>query len=113
MADRSYILEVSEAVYDEIEAMLLEAGFDFRFLRGPGSAIDMSGFYIQRGGTMEVTLELPRGGRKYPVSEAELTKPTHPETNEKYCFQCDEVVTKPCDRAHCLTRTALLIPASG
>jgi hypothetical protein len=109
----SYILELSDAAYDEIEGLLLEAGFDFRFLRGPGSAIDLGGFFATRGPMPIVFAEAERRKRQYPVSEAELTKPTHPDTGEVYCFQCDEMVTKPCDRAHCLQLKAMLTPASG
>ena len=41
-------LELSQAAYDEIERKLLEAGHEHRFERGPGTAIDMTGIWVER-----------------------------------------------------------------
>lgn len=42
------ILELSPAAYDEIERKLLDAGYSHVFEQGPGSAIDMNGFAVER-----------------------------------------------------------------
>ena len=41
-------LELSQSVYDEIERKLLEAGHEHRFWDGPGTAIDMTGIWVER-----------------------------------------------------------------
>ena len=45
------LLELSPAAYDEIERQLIDAGYDFAFMRGPGSVIDLKACgieYIER-----------------------------------------------------------------
>ncbi len=41
VVDRIRVLELSPQAYDEIERMLLDAGYDFVFQDGPGSPIDL------------------------------------------------------------------------
>ena len=71
-------LELSQAVYDEIERKLLDAGHGHRFWRGPGTAIDMTGIWVER----EVR---------------ELFDPL-----SHYCFGCDRNITQPCERVDCI-----------
>ena len=70
-------LELSQTVYDEVERKLLEAGHEHRFWRGPGTAIDMTGIWV----------------------EPQVSKQ---ETDGRYCFGCDRVVAQPCERVCCM-----------
>ena len=87
-------LELSQAVYDEIERKLLEAGHEHRFWRGPGTAIDMTGIWVEREAR-----HLPEG---FPATEG------------RYCFGCDRNVTQPCERVNCMeaaNQTARSVPS--
>jgi hypothetical protein len=78
-------LELSQAVYDEIERKLLEAGHEHRFWRGPGTAIDMTGIWVER-----------------EVQHAVYSPFNSPDDDSRYCFGCDRVVTQPCERVDCM-----------
>jgi hypothetical protein len=41
------LIELSPAAYDEIERQLLDAGYEFAFMRGPGSIIDLKACGIE------------------------------------------------------------------
>jgi hypothetical protein len=82
-------LELSQAAYDEIERKLLDAGHEHRFWRGPGTAIDMTGIWVERETVMA-------GRHSFADLRAQLPKDRH------YCFGCDRVVTQPCERVDCM-----------
>jgi hypothetical protein len=102
-------LELSQAVYDEIERKLLEAGHEHRFWRGPGTAIDMTGIWVERGAPPKRTCFTcgaaadpedveARNVQAQKVSEQRLSAPK----DSRYCFGCDRVVTQPCERVGCM-----------
>ena len=105
------ILELSQAAYDEIEEKLLEAGYDHLFWRGPGSAIDMSAISVVRAERLSVT-EIVNGalemmGKPIPPSSLEMAigRISRMQTEMGqfvYCFMCDEMVDKRCNRENCL-----------
>jgi hypothetical protein len=87
-------LELSQTVYDEIERKLLEAGHEHRFWRGPGTAIDMTGIWVE---PMAADAKPPRAAvHKGMVMAGLATSDMH------YCFACDRVVTQPCERVDCM-----------
>ena len=100
------ILELSQAAYDEIEEKLLEAGYDHLFWRGPGSAIDMSAISVVRQSTNlkvdpAVMANLGEEARKLFADTDKILR-TMAAADAVYCFMCDTVVDKRCDRENCL-----------
>jgi hypothetical protein len=84
-------LELSQSVYDEIECKLLEAGHEHRFWRGPGTAIDMTGIWVERE-PQRVPPPRPQGFKITPDMPID----------SRYCFGCDRMVTQPCERVNCM-----------
>jgi len=83
-------LELSQAVYDEIERKLLEAGHEHRFWRGPGTAIDMTGIWVEREALLSREEIVTAASRMLAGDYGH------------YCFGCDRVVTQPCERVDCI-----------
>ena len=83
-------LELSQAVYDEIERKLLEAGHEHRFERGPGTAIDMTGIWVEREALLSREEIVTAASRMLAGDYGH------------YCFGCDRVVTQPCERVDCI-----------
>jgi hypothetical protein len=118
-------LELSQAVYDEIEIKLLEAGHEHRFWRGPGTAIDMTGIWVEREPSKipprdpEADLDamVVRWNAQWkPGDDGDdqlvMTKYgliTGP-AGSRYCFGCDRMVTQPCERVDCMEAAKEAVP---
>jgi hypothetical protein len=93
-------LELSAAAYDEIERKLLEAGYDW--------VIAKDGIWLGDLQTLTLTREKPPEPM-HPYRKQYAAAPPPPGSD--YCFQCDQVVTKPCDREYCLTAINIAVRA--
>ena len=100
-------LELSQAAYDEIEAKLLAAGYEHLFAAGPGSAIDLQSIVVTRepAKTMSAALDdFVKRNKAQAMTDSVIHRAIISQAiiGQEYCFMCDEMVSRACDRENCL-----------